>query len=92
MITSALNLVGMNRRNSTEEEILLLGLLSLQAISKTAATEWLLDDLHETALEFECRFQGQGCISQSMQLISTCWAACLAAGKRPKIKCFSKMN
>lgn len=85
MITSALNLVRMKRRKSTQKAILLLGLLSLQVITKPVANEWLLDDLHETSLVFECSFQWEVCISQNMQLISTCWAACLAAGKRPRI-------
>lgn len=92
LITSALNLMRVNKRNSTQEKILLLGLIRLQAITKTVATEWLLDDLHKTRLVFECSFQWEVCISQDVQLISTCWAACLAAGKKPMIKCFPKMN
>lgn len=78
----------MTRRNSTEE-ILLLGLLSLQVVTKTVVAEWLLDGLHEMRLVLEFSFQWEVCISQ---LISTCYAAGLAAEKRPKIKCFSKMN
>lgn len=92
LVTSALNLMRMNRRNSAQGAILLLGLLSLQVVTKTVATEWLSDDLHETSLVFEFHFQWEVCISQNMQLIITCWAASLAAGKRPKIKCFSKVN
>lgn len=63
MIKSALNLVRMNRRNSTEEATLLLGLLCLRVVTKTVATEWLLDDLLETNVVFECSFQWEVCIS-----------------------------
>ena len=71
LITSALNLVRMNRRNSIQEAILLLGFLSLQVLTRTVATERLLDDLHEMSLVFEFSFQWEVCISQNMQLIST---------------------
>lgn len=35
----------MNRKNSAQQVLLLLAFLSFQAVPKTVATEWLLDDL-----------------------------------------------
>lgn len=60
---SALNLVRMNRRNSTEEATLLLGLRIVRVVTKTVASAWLLDDLLKTSLVFECSFQWEVYIS-----------------------------